>query len=277
MAYRQIHFSDDERERLRKALGEYAAHFDLSPQQLADRIAEATGYALDFDAGRKRIERFLKGTHRHQSDDFVGAIAAYLGTVPPPDIEQMAASLAHFFARQLPRPVRIDELTGRYRAWIGTDRRPESYDGISQMTMFDGFGFEPMRTKPMKADIAYAVITMRPFAKSDALMVSEAIINDSLDPGINSFPDRLPPFQDAGIIVPFGYSDRQVPRYLMTTRTMLETRLYRLYRIADDPLTLRGELYFSGAIGRDDKLTHSDPLHPDYGVELVKADDLADH
>jgi hypothetical protein len=265
-------FSDDERERLRAALGEYAAHFDLSPQQLANRVAEATGFSLDFDAGRKRIERFLKGTHR-QSDDFVGAIAAYLGNVPPPEIEQMAATLAHFFARQLPRPVKIDELRGRYRAWIGTDRRPESYYGISHVMTLDGTTFRPMPTKPMKVDIAYAVITMRPFAKSDALMVSEAIVNYSLEGTINDFPEQLPPLQDTGIIVPFGYSDRAVPRYLMITRTMLETRLYRLYRVADDPLTLRGELYFGGAISRPDKLTHSDPLHADYGVELVKIDD----
>ena len=50
--------------------------------------------------------------------------------------------------------------------------------------------------------------------------------------------------QVTGVIVAFGYSDRDAPRYFMATRTVLETRLYPLSKVADDPLTLRGKLYF---------------------------------
>jgi hypothetical protein len=121
-----------------------------------------------------------------------------------------------------------------------------------------------VRTRP------YAVIEMRSMEKSDALMVSEAIVNPMDDLKLETFPDDLPPLQDAGIIVAFGYSDRNVPSYLMTTRTVLETRPYRLFRAGDDPIALRGELNYAGGIGRTENLTHSDPLHPDYGIELVK-------
>lgn len=262
-------FSDNERERLRKALSDYADHYELSAQKLSDLIAVATGYPLEFDAGRKRVERFLKADFR-QPDDFIAAICQYLGSVPPPDIEQMASSLAHFFARDVPRPVSIDDLAGRYQAWISTDRRPEEGEGLLEVTVFDGMEFKNRPPQPMARTRPYAIIEMRPMEKSDALMVSEAIINAGDDLKLETFPDELPPLQDAGIIVAFGYSDRIVPRYLMTTRTVLETRLYRLFRAGDDPLTLRGELNYAGGIGRSENLTHSDPLHPDYGIELVK-------
>ena len=70
--------------------------------------------------------------------------------------------------------------------------------------------------------------------------------------------------------------DRDAPRYFMATRTVLETRLYRLYKVSDDPLTLRGELSFNSGIGRPENMTHSDPLHPEYEVELVRISDLAE-
>lgn len=265
-------YSDDERERLRTALRDYAAHFALSPQQLANRIAEATNYALDFDAGRKRVERFLKGTHR-QPDDFIGAIAAFLGSVPPPDIEQMAASLAHFFGRHSAPDFDSAWLAGRYLAWVSTARRPEYHEGLRHMTVMMGHEFTEAPADPMESRFAYAVIEMRPHLKTDTLMVSEAFVNPGLDPEIIDFPAQLPGLQDSGILVPFGFSDRAIPRYLMTTRSVLETRLYRLYRVAERPLTLRGDVYFTGKLTRDLNMTHSDPLYPDYEIELVREGD----
>ncbi|MHA3976484.1 hypothetical protein ACW9UR_02255 [Halovulum sp. GXIMD14794] len=136
MAGPKASYSDDDRDRLRSALIDHAAHFDLSPQQLADRIADATKYTMSVDGGRKRVERFLKASHR-QTDDFIGAIAEYLGSVPPPDIEQSAAMLAHFFARTVPRPVEINELIGRYQVWVSENRRPEADDGLKEMTVLN--------------------------------------------------------------------------------------------------------------------------------------------
>ncbi|MHA3976485.1 hypothetical protein ACW9UR_02260 [Halovulum sp. GXIMD14794] len=125
----------------------------------------------------------------------------------------------------------------------------------------------------MTSKIAYAIIEMKPMPKADALLVSEAIVNISFNPNITAFPKELPREHDTGIFVAFGYSDRAVPRYLMTTRTVLETRLNRLFEVTDEPLTLRGELSFNGGIGRTYNVTHADPLHPDYQVELVRIGD----
>jgi len=272
----QAGYSDDERARLRKALAGHAAHLSLSAQQLADRIAEATNYAISLDAGRKRVERFLKGTHR-QTDDFIGAVAAYLGSVPPPDIEQSAAMLVHFFTRHVRQDEGIENLIGRYHVYASTDRRAHGHDGFREIMVMNQWGeFTAKPVKPMVSRVPYAVIEMKPMPKEKALLVSEAIINFNVNPDIDSFPDIKPREQDSGVIVAFGYSDRNVPRFLMATRTVLETRLYRLYKVADDPLTLRGELNFNGATGRPGNATHSDPLHPDYEVELVRIEDAAD-
>lgn len=267
-------YSDDERARLRAALVEHLKHFDLSIRELTDRIEAATGYALTEDAGRKRVERFLKGTHR-QKDDFVGAIVAFLGNVPPLGIEESAATLAHFFARPLGRKSEINVLAGRYLVWISTDRRPEKFLGLREMTTFDGFGFEAEPPRPMTAKTAYAVVELRPLAKSNALIVAESIVNLTLDPELRAFPETLPQEHDAGIFVPFGHSERDTPRYLMTIKAVLETRFYRLYKADDMPLTLRGDLNFNSSIGTPLYMSHSDPLHPDFEVELVRIDEGA--
>ncbi|SEH60666.1 hypothetical protein [Paracoccus alkenifer] len=276
MTGRQASYTDDERERLRKALADHAGHYSLSAQQLADRIAEGTNYAISLDAGRKRVERFLKSSHR-QTDDFIGAVAAYLGSVPPPDIEQSAAMLVHFFTRRVRQDDGIENLIGRYRVYASTDRRAHGHVGFREiMVMNQWADFTAAPIKPMISRVPYAVIDMKPMPKEKALLVSEAIINFHVDPEIEDFPDVQPRDQDAGVIVAFGYSDRNVPRYLMATRTILETRLYRLYKVSDDPLTLRGELNFNGATGRPHNATHSNPLHPDYEVELVRIEDEQD-
>lgn len=266
-------YSDEERDRLRAALRAYADHYELSPQQLSDRIAEATRYAMAFEGGRKRVDRFLKNSHR-QTDDFIAAVAAFLGSVPPPDVQEMAATLAHFFARPLPRPIVLEELEGRYLAWGSFSAREEARDSIGEVTVFDGFSFAPSPIEKLDAKFAYAVIEMKPFEKSDALIVSEAIINPSLDPAIASFPETLPAPSEAGIITAFGFSDREVPRYFMTTRTMLETRVYRLFRKEADPLILRGEMTFHGGVGRTPNNSHADPLHADCTMELVRITEL---
>ena len=266
-------YADDERERLRKALADHAGHYSLSAQQLADRIAEGTNYAISFDAGRKRVERFLKGTHR-QSDDFVEAVAAYLGSVPPPDIDQSAATLADFFTRNVRQADGIETLIGRYRVYASTDRRAHGHEGFRDIMVMNQWAeFTAKPVKPMISRVPYAMIDMKPMPKGKALLVSEAIINFYVDPEIDEFPDIQPHDQDTGVIVAFGYSDRNVPRYLMATRTVLETRLYRLYKVADDPFTLRGELNFNGMTGRPHNASHSSPLHPDYEVELVRIED----
>jgi hypothetical protein len=275
VAERYVHYSEEERERLRTALHEYRDAMKLSYQSLADDIARKTRFPLEFEAGGRRVARFLI-EKRHQPDNFIDAIARYLGSVPPPLIEQSAATLAHFFTRSIKQAERIDDLIGRYRVYASTDRRAHGHDGfreVMQLNQWGEFSAQPM--KPMISRVPYAVIEMKPMPKSEALLVSEAIINFSVDPEIEEFPEDLPREAEAGVIVAFGHSDREVPRYFMATRTVLETRLYRLYKVGDDPLTLRGELNFNGGIGRPANLTHSNPLHPDYEVELVRIEDAA--
>ena len=273
MAEQYFHYSDEERERLRRALREYGEAMKLTAQGLADDITKKTKFALNFDAGRKRVSRFLEGKHR-QPDDFIDAIARYLGSVPPPLIEQSAATLAHFFTRGVEQAEGIDSLIGRYRVFASTDRRAHGHDGFRETMSLNQWGeFNAPPVKPMISRIPYAVIDMKPMPKHEALLVSETIFNFTVDPETEEFPDMLPRNNDAGVIVAFGYSDREVPRYFMATRTVLEVRLFRLYKISDNPLTLRGELSFDGDIGRPQNMTHSDPLHPEYEVELVRIDD----
>ena len=272
MALSRTSYSDDERARLRAALADYAAHYGLSVQELTNRIEAATGFALSGDAGRKRVERFLKGTHR-QGDQLIEALVSFLGNIPPRDIEQSAATLAHFFSRPMGRKSDVEALAGRYLVWLSTDRRPETALGLTEMTAFDGFGFSAQPPRPMENKIAYAVLELRPLAKANALIASEAIINLRIDPEITSFPEILPQEHDAGVFVPFSYSERNIPRYLMTTRAVLETRLYRLYRASDAPLIFRGDLSLNSGIGRMLYMSHSDPLHPDFEVELVRIED----
>lgn len=276
LAEHYVHYSEEERERLRRALKEYRDAMKLSYQALADDITRKTGFPLELEAGGKRVARFLV-EKRHQPDDFIDAIARYLGSVPPPLIEQSAATLAHFFSRSVKPMEGLDYMIGRYRVYASTDRRAHGHDGFREVMQMNQWGeFNAPPAKPMISRVPYAVIDMKPMPKSDALLVSEAIINLSVDPEIEEFPDMLPRNNDAGVIVAFGHSDRDVPRYFMATRTVLEARLYRLYRVSDDPLTLRGELSFDGGIGRPENMTHSDPLHPEYEVELVRIGDLAE-
>ncbi|WP_375550301.1 hypothetical protein [Rhodophyticola porphyridii] len=272
----QVFYSDEERERLRRALQEHLDNKKLSYQELANDISDKVNYGLIDDSGRRRVERFLKGTHR-QNDDFIHAIARYLGSVPPPMIEESAATLADFFSRSVRKPHKVENLIGRYRVYASTDRRAHGHEGFRETMTLNQWGeFSAPPIKPMISKIPYAVIDMKPMPKYDALLVSETIFNFSVDPETDEFPDMLPRNNDAGVIVAFGYSDRNAPRYFMATRTVLETRLYRLYKVSDDPLTLRGELSFNGGIGRPENMTHSDPLHPEYEVELVRISDLAE-
>lgn len=273
MARELPRYSDEERERLRRALLEHVGNKKIRYHRLAQDIADKANYGLEGDSGRRRVERFLKGTHR-QNDDFIDAIARYLGSVPPPLIEESAATLADFFSRSVRQPHRVDTLIGRYRVYASTDRRAHGHEGFREtMTMNEWGEFSAPPVKPMLSRIPYAVIDIKPMQKHDALLVSETIFNFSVDPETDEFPAVPPRNNDAGVIVAFGFADREAPRYLMATRTVLEARLYRLYKAADDPLTLRGELSFNGGIGRPENMTHSDPLHPEYEVELVRIDD----
>ncbi|MCC5987227.1 MAG: hypothetical protein JJT95_06045 [Pararhodobacter sp.] len=247
----------------------------ISYQALADDITRKTKFPLEFEAGGKRVARFLV-EKRRQPNDFIDAIARYLGSVPPPDIEQSAAVMAHFFSHKLPGPVDITELAGRYQAWASTDKRPETKDGAMEITILDGYEFKAPPPRPMASKMAYAEIEMKPMEKVDALMVSESVINSSLNPAIQSFADGRLPEQAGGIMVAFGESSRRVPRYIMATRTVMETRLHHLYRIGNDPLTLRGSMTFNGGVGRMFGTSHSDPLYPDYQIEMVRVADIGE-
>lgn len=273
MAYPRETYSDEERERVRKALADYAEALGLKPRSVALKIMDRTGYPLDEDAGRKRIARFLNGEHR-QTDDFIDAVTRYLRGVPPPGIEESAATLAAFFSRTLLRKVDLKQLVGRYRAYVSYDRRAEVDEGEAQVTTLSDWEFKPQPIAKMTDKIPYGIIELRPLAKYEALLVSEALVNLTINPQVTAFPNRLPEAVDSGVFVPFGHTERAVPRFLMATKSVLESRLYRLYQVDDDPLTLRGELNFNGGIGRVYTRDHADPLFPDYEIELVRIEGL---
>lgn len=255
------HFTDEERERLRQRLRAHAERYGLSPQKISDQIAEKVGFAAAFDGGRRRVDRFLKGTHK-QPTDFIAAIEAYLKQVAPEGIEESAIAVARLFAQPQDQSADLSALVGRYQAYLRPMRsepKPPPPQGVGSVLP------EYMEPPRPTFDIAYALVVMTPLERSNALLIADAVTNIAIAPEIDTFPENPVALSNSGVLVPFGTFG-----FLMVTKSLLETRLYRLTKVADQPLTLQGHLTFNSVQAATRRRYELQIFDPDFEVELVK-------
>lgn len=267
MAAAPAHFTDKERERLRKRLTAHAERYGLSPQKISDQIAEKVGFAAAFDGGRKRVDRFLKGTHK-QPTDFVAAIATYLNQVAPEGVEENAIAVARLISQPHDQGADLSALVGRYQAYLRPMRSaPKSPPPKGVGSVLPEY-LEPPRPA---FDIAYALVVMTRLERSNSLLIAEAVTNVAIDPEIDTFPEKPVAVSNSGVLVPFGISG-----FLMVAKSLLETRLYRLTKIADEPLTLQGQLTFNGVQAAARRRHDLQIFDPDFEVELVKVANIGE-
>ena len=265
MAAAPAHFTDKERERLRKRLTAHAERYGLSPQKISDQIEEKVGFAAAFDGGRRRVDRFLKGTHK-QPTDFIAAIEAYLKQVAPEGVEESAIAVARLFSQAQDQNADLSALVGRYQAYLRPMRsapKPPPPQGVGSVL--------PEYLEPPRPtfDIAYALVVMTPLERSNGLLIADAVTNIAIDPEIDTFPEKPVAVSNSGVLVPFGISG-----FLMVTKSLLETRLYRLTKVADEPLTLQGQLTFNGVQAAARRRHDLQIFDPDFEVELVKVAEI---
>ena len=268
MARALHHFTDKERVQLRSRLQAHKDRYGLSPQKLSDQIAERTGFPATYEGGRKRVDRFLKGAHT-PPDDFLMAVADYLDQVAPIGIEESAMAIAGFLAQPHDRDADLSELVGRYQSYL-RPMRPSLNPKLPQHT-----GMVPqqfVQPPSQSFDMAYAIFEMTPLEKSNGLLVAERIVNIGLDEGIAEFSETEIALRDSGVLVPFGNAS-----FLILTRSLMETRLFRLTNFANDPIKLQGHLTLNSLNAMMKRRLDLQPFDPDFEVELVKMANTGDH
>jgi hypothetical protein len=262
MARKTGNFTDKERESLRQRLLAHKERYVLSPQKISDQIAQRVGFHAAIDGGRKRVDRLLKATHK-QPEDFMSAVEEYLNQVAPEGIEEGAIAFAQLLAQHYDKKADLSELAGQYHAYLRPMR------GAPPPALPAGVGtiisHEYLRPKKTAFDIAYAIIVMTPLEKSNALLIADTVTNIKIDPKITDFPENPLAISNSGVLVPFGISG-----FLVATRSLMETRLYRLKKTTNDPLTLQGHLTLNGMNAMAKRRSDLQVFDPDFEVELVK-------
>lgn len=265
MARKTANYTEKERDKLRKRLRAHAERYELSPQKISDQIVEKTGFATSIEGGRKRVERFLKAEKR-QAYDFIAAVEKYLNQVAPEDVEESAIAVTRLFSQPGDRRANLSAMVGQYQVYLRPMRsapKPPPPKGVGSVL--------PEYIEPPRPtfDIAYAIVVMTPLERSNALLIADAVTNVAIDPEIDTFPENPAAISNSGVLVPFGAFG-----YLMVTKSLLETRLYRLTQVADQPLTLQGHLTFNGVQAATRRRHDLHVFDPDFEVELVKITEL---
>ena len=265
MARKTGNFTEKERDKLRERLRAHAERYELKPQKISDQIVEKTGFATAIEGGRKRVERFMKAEKR-QTYDFIAAVEKYLNQVAPEDVEESAIAVANLFTQPEDTSADLSGLVGSYEAYLTPHKSPSPWAGtFIPPTVLDipAFHFEERR---IPHQIAYALITMTPLGRSNALLVGEAIINSKVEPEIMSFPARPLALISAGIIIPFGRGN-----FLMVTKSANESRFFQLRRPDTDTGRFVGFLTFNGSEQKSMRSQYQRQAYdPDYKVELFK-------
>ena len=267
MARRRAKFTDKDRDALRQRLLAHQGRYELSPEKVSDQIIERTGFRSSSEALSKRVRRYLEKSHEPREEFFV-ALAEYLNQVAPEGIEESAIAFAHLLVQSHERQTDLSALIGRYQTYLRPMRRapqppfPAGYASVPQEYL------EPPRPA---FEIAYAILEMTPLDQSNALLIADMVTNVTIDPEIDSFPESPLALSNTGVLVPFGSMS-----FLMATRSIMESRLYRLTQIADDPLTLRGYLTLNGVLASARRRRDLQVFDPDYEVELVRVADIGE-
>ena len=243
----------------------HAARYELSAQKISDQIAKKVGFAAADYGGQRRIARFLN-ENRKQPEDFIAAIEAYLNQVAPEGVEENAIAVAQLISQPHDQRADLSALVGRYEAYLRPVRsapNPPPPQGVG--------GVLPKYLEPERPtfDIAYALVVMTPLERSNALLIADAVTNVAIDPKINTFPENPVAISNSGVLVPFGASG-----FLMVTKSLLETRLYRLTKAADEPFILQGHLTFNGLQAATRRRHDLQIFDPDFEVELVKVAEI---
>ena len=247
MVRKTANFTDKERDKLRKRLRAHAERYDLSPQKISDQIAEKTGFATAIDGGRKRVERFLKAEKR-QAYDFIAAVEKYLNQVAPEDVEESAIAVARLFTQADDASADLSGLVGSYEAYL-KPIKPVSLPDLR----FPNFPAPAPDWPKFPPRIAYALFTMTPLERSNALLVGEAVINPMVEPDITVFPEMASAMVNAGVVIPFGRGG-----FLMVTKLDNESRFCQLKRPVENTGRFVGFLTINGSEPKS--------LRPQFGI-----------
>ena len=251
-------YTDEQYQRVRAGLLDYQKRYGATAQALADEIASATGYQLTLDGARKRVDRFLKNSHR-ATDDFVAAVETFLLGVLPIDFEEAAKALALFTLlthRTEVEPRKLSGLFhGRMRGLLTSQDTPE----------LKGGEYRSWHTCASSLPATPLIVTMQPIVKSQALLVEAATgQSDWGAPPPDMTPDKAQRFPDRGVAMNFGLRG-----LVMITRTFTEVQYFHLDIVEERPLTLHGYARADGLYPPDSPRAHI-PFNPDYEVELVR-------
>ncbi|KIC41583.1 hypothetical protein RA27_10120 [Ruegeria sp. ANG-R] len=255
------HFTAEERTQIRAALLAHKEFNGLSAREIGLGISKATDTTLTEEAGRKRIERFLNDANETE-DKFVGAIANYLNQVTPPDMEESAIAFAQLLILSYEVGTNLTALTGRYQTYIRPLQLAQPQSVWADVATVSTEAWSRPRRE---FETAYAIVTMTPMEKCNALKVTDAVTNVALNDDIDFFAKNPAAIANNGVLAPFGPSG-----FLMITRSLIETRMYRLVRVAENPVKLRGHLTLSGLQASFNRRADLQPFDPDYEVELIK-------
>ena len=267
MSGKSSSFSIEQRNELRERLRAHKERHKISPKTISDQIAAKTGLPTTEQGGGKKVDRFLKA-QGEQKDEFIAAVADYLDDVAPKAIEESAVAFARLLTQSQDRRTDLSPLIGRYQAYL-RPMRPAPHPPLPP-----GFGSVPQEyLEPPRGEFetAYAIIEMTPLEDSNALLVADTVSNIAIDPDIDTFPERSAALSSTGVLIPFGFSG-----FLVATRSLMETRLYRLIKIEDEPLTLRGHLTLNGLQASVKRRMDLQVFDPDYEVELVRVADIGE-
>lgn len=267
MSGRSAGFTDEQREELRQRLAAHKERYGISPQTISMQIAEKTGLSATKEGGGKRVDRFLKGLGKQQ-EEFIAAVADYLDDVAPKAIEESALAFARLLTQSYDRRTDLSALVGRYQSYL-RPMRPAPHPPLPE-----GFGsvpYEYLEPRRGEFETAYAIIEMTPLEGSNALLVADTVSNIAINPEIDTFPQKPVALANSGVLVPFGQLG-----FLIATRSLMETRLYRLIKIEDEPLTLRGHVTLNGLQASLKRPKNLQVFDPDYEVELVRVADIGE-
>jgi hypothetical protein len=206
-----------ERERVRSGLKRYKEmHGGIGDPELQQRIMFALG-CRESAVPLSTLQRFIRGTHR-TDDAMVRRYRMFLSKVAPPAAsDELGAALAKFLMPALEEHGWQAKFAGEYRTYVEAAKQSG---------------------KP-KFSAGCSVVRLKAAENTAYLHATEFVIDPEQQDGKESDVSWL---GNTGIFTPVG-SDQ----YLMFVRSVLETRVYMLRKVLDNPLTLHGHAWQPGS------------------------------
>lgn len=253
-------YSDYQYERLRLRLLAFQRKHSKKPQGLANDIVNRTGYAMTYDGGRKRVERFLSNANR-VTDDFVAAVEAFLGDFQLIDYEAAALALSRLTRgpQGAPSEADIARFAGIYHGEMTgliTEEHETSGTGNPE-----GKRIWVTTTLP---DPAYPVFRMAPMHNHAGLYVWAA--NSIAKPEQGARPEDLQNVPSRGIASRFGADG-----LLIVIREPQSSFYYNVRIASDAPFTLYGNgQHFSDDEGGREPTRPLLPFDPHCEIRMVR-------